>query len=152
MFSLLLNQFFCNLNFKSIIVLMFVLICSLFVIHSYKLYPWHLLIYFISSMERPFLEYIYRNGPSLRFFHIEFGFWNGLQLIDICSQLSGQSSLFWNKNINECQQLFEQKQHGFVVMIEIFIILLLGYKILRFLLLLVTWFLCPTIRPLFRLV
>lgn len=121
------------------------------VVHFKKLYPWHLILHFIQSVERPFLLHIYRNGPNFRLLQMEFGFWSGRQLVDICAQLTGQSAEFWLRNMNECQSLFAQKEESFVVLIEITVGVILAFKLMRMGFLLLAYFCCPSTRPLFRL-
>lgn len=47
------------------------------------------------------LKFIYLHGPSLK----GFGFWNGLELSDICTQLSKGvgSARFWRDHMDECE-------------------------------------------------
>eukprot|EP00483_Globobulimina_turgida_P001293 UN01295 len=71
-------------------------------------------------LHRPILRNIYRNGPSYKIpvLSADLGFWNGKEINVICSEVSGQSSGFWNKNSNECKQLVSQKMGGFIILIE----------------------------------
>ena len=68
----------------------------------------------------PILRNIYLNGPNYKIpvLSLVLGFWSGKQVTVICSESSGQSSEFWNKNILECNALLESKIKGFIILIE----------------------------------
>eukprot|EP00483_Globobulimina_turgida_P002664 UN02669 len=87
-------------------------------------------------LHRPILRNIYRNGPSYKIpvLSADLGFWNGKEINVICSEVSGQTSEFWNKNATECKQLFSQKVSGFIILIETSISVYLICKIFTLLL------------------
>ena len=72
-------------------------ICFIVLPLMLHLIPEHVLLH------RPILRNIYLNGPNYKMpvLSADFGFWNGKEITVICSEISGQSSEFWSKNLTE---------------------------------------------------
>lgn len=84
---------------------------------------------------RPILRNIYLNGPNYKIpvLSADIGFWSGKEMTVICSEISGQSSEFWSKNIIECTRLIQTKIKGFIILIETVIGIYLGFLSIKLL-------------------
>ena len=108
-----------------------VLLCSIIFSYTYT-YPWNLFYYFFHKfISHPILSVIYRHGPMISILNIDIGFWSGIDYPTICSMVSGYSSDFWNKNITECQSIYQKKEAAFILLIEISIAVIFGYYIVK---------------------
>eukprot|EP00301_Raphidiophrys_heterophryoidea_P013810 c21343_g1_i1.p1 GENE.c21343_g1_i1~~c21343_g1_i1.p1 ORF type:complete len:252 (+),score=51.78 c21343_g1_i1:37-756(+) len=69
------------------------------------------------SLKRP-LRNLYRKGPATTIFGADIGFWENRPLEEICSRIatgSSSSAHFWQEHQVECQNMFERKEDGFLL-------------------------------------
>jgi len=70
------------------------------------------------------LKFIYVNGPLLG----GFGFWNGQDLADICSQLSkGVSAKFWQDNFQQCEIQIDKQVLALCILVWVLLFLVSCY-------------------------
>jgi len=60
----------------------------------------------------------------------EIGGWGGLELSEICSQLTHVPASFWQVNLAECSQLVEKRFLGILALIEAIILLFVMYRMI----------------------
>ena len=71
---------------------------------------------FFNFMETPLLQ-VYLFGPSLG----GYGFWQGAELQDICTQLTSVPGRHWDENIDECAALVYNRFEGYLVVFYVVI-------------------------------
>eukprot|EP00300_Choanocystis_sp_HF-7_P038090 c5465_g1_i1.p2 GENE.c5465_g1_i1~~c5465_g1_i1.p2 ORF type:complete len:105 (+),score=28.01 c5465_g1_i1:529-843(+) len=78
------------------------------------------------------LKDLYRTGPSVSFMGAEIGFWENMPIEEICSHIttgSGESMDFWRRNREQCEELFERKQKGFLLVAGLSLYFLIMFNI-----------------------
>lgn len=68
---------------------------------------------------------LYFKGPTA------LGFWGGAAPEDICFLLTGTTSVFWTTHSDECTLLIQQHFNSFLVIIQLFLYILMWFRILQ---------------------
>jgi len=55
---------------------------------------------------------LYMHGPAISIGHLNLGFWQGRELADICSQLTGVRSELWRANPDACAGVLAERFFG----------------------------------------
>jgi hypothetical protein len=84
------------------------------------------------------LRKLYLFGPSV----MQIGFWGGQPNSQICQSITTYSELFWQSNLQQCEDIIENKFTAFRVTIEVVTYFLFLYHISKGLLVLITFLLC----------
>lgn len=69
-------------------------------------------------------RYLVLYGPSIEVAGMNLGFYGGMSIEDICAQITKQSALFWVRNIEECEQIINQKIYSYYILF----IYIVGYR------------------------
>ncbi len=81
----------------------------------------HLLDGIMEVIFRAPLRRLYLKGPripSILTMGVDVGFWQGMEPAWVCSRLTQQSSEFWIKNAEECQEIIDSKLSAFLLSCE----------------------------------
>ena len=85
----------------------------------------------LSTMVTEPLRTLYRQGPSFNTAYGDVGFWSNRHLSDVCSSMMPRfDRSFWEDNMRKCEQEYDAREEGFVMIVVISFIFLGIYKII----------------------
>ena len=85
----------------------------------------------LSTMVTEPLRTLYRQGPSFNTAYGDVGFWSNRHLSDVCSSMMPRfDRSFWEDNMRKCEQEYDAREEGFVMIVVISFIFLGIYKVI----------------------
>eukprot|EP00041_Stephanoeca_diplocostata_P016929 m.336174 g.336174 ORF g.336174 m.336174 type:complete len:352 (-) comp20531_c0_seq11:452-1507(-) len=100
----------------------------------------------------PSVRELYRNGPQFSVGGISIGFWEGMEMHDVCARVTTHDGTFWSKHPEECVSIYRRKEDSFVFLVNYAIMALALWKMLAALPGVLLWTVLYPVRLLMRTV